>query len=486
MTTTYLFYDIETTGLNKAFDQVLQFAAIRADDELNEIDRHTIRVKLRPDVIPSPRAITTNRISIAELSSGTCEFEAIQQIHQLLNEPDTISLGYNTLGFDDEFLRFSFYRNLLPPYTHQYRHGCRRMDLLPITIMYRLYQKNVLDWPQINGKPSLKLEHLSAINRLISGPSHTAMVDVGATIELARIFHKKKKMWDYLEGYFDKATDSVRVSELPSSFQSSAGAHQMGLMVNSEYGPGQNYQVPVLSIGTSIPYSNQTLWLRLDLEALQETTEDTINDTTWVIRKRYGEPGILLPPLKRYWKQLGADRKAMVERNLEWLQSNPELFQKIFTYYREYRYPFIPNLDPDAALYQIGFFSSSDDRRCREFLEAPLEEKATIIDHFDSHEARTLAARVLCRNYPEQQQKRFVDDFSAYMDRVNPRREKEALVDYKGEQRTTPPGALMEIKQLKQADTLDNAQHTLLDELEAYINTTFVKKASGRQLTFED
>lgn len=28
---TYVFYDIETTGLNYAFDQILQFAAIRAD-----------------------------------------------------------------------------------------------------------------------------------------------------------------------------------------------------------------------------------------------------------------------------------------------------------------------------------------------------------------------------------------------------------------------------------------------------------------------
>ena len=38
MKKTYLFYDIETTGLNKAFDQVLQFAAIRTDRQLNEIE----------------------------------------------------------------------------------------------------------------------------------------------------------------------------------------------------------------------------------------------------------------------------------------------------------------------------------------------------------------------------------------------------------------------------------------------------------------
>ena len=178
MTSSYLFYDIETTGLNKAFDQVLQFAAVRTDNRLNEIDRHSIKIKLRPDVIPSPGAIITNRISMAELASGTCEFEAVRRIHELMNAPGTVSLGYNTLGFDDEFIRFSFHRNLLPPYTHQYLNGCRRMDLLPITIIYRLYKTAVLKWPQVNGKLSLKLEHLSASNQLIDGQAHEAMVDV--------------------------------------------------------------------------------------------------------------------------------------------------------------------------------------------------------------------------------------------------------------------------------------------------------------------
>jgi exodeoxyribonuclease-1 len=485
MTSSYLFYDIETTGLNKAFDQVLQFAAVRTDVDLNEINRYNIKVKLRPDVIPSPRAIITNRISITELNSGICEFEVAQQIHGLLNEPGTVSLGYNTLGFDDEFLRFSFYRNLLPPYTHQYLHECRRMDLLPITIIYRLYKKNVLTWPQINGKPSLRLEDLSAANKLIAGRSHDALVDVGATVELARIFYKKKKMWEHLEGYFDKETDVLRVSELPTSFQSAAGDHQMGLMVNSEYGPQQNYQVPVLSMGASIPYSNQTLWLRLDLALLQETTEDSIDQTTWVIRKRYGEPGILLPPHKRYWKHLGAERIAMVEQNLQWLRSNPELFHQIITYHREYKYPFIPNLDPDAALYQIGFYSASDNKLCRQFHNAPLTKKPTFINRFGSREARILAGRVLCRNYQEAGQQITTENFSKYMSRVNPRREDDALVDYKGERRTIPVSALAEIKQLRQSEELDSTQRRLLDELEHYINTTFIEKAAGRQLTLD-
>ncbi|UCE55331.1 MAG: exodeoxyribonuclease I [Desulfobacterales bacterium] len=485
MTASYLFYDIETTGLNKAFDQVLQFAAIRTDTEFNKINRHTIKVKLRPDVIPFPQAIITNRIPMAELASGVCEFEAIRQVHQLMNEPGTISLGYNTLGFDDEFLRFSFYRNLLSPYTHQYHNGCRRMDLLPITIMYWLYKKKALNWPQVNGKLSLKLEHLGSANKLIDGQSHDALVDVGATVELARIFFKEKKMWHYLEGYFEKETDALRIGEITTSFQSAAGAHQMGLMVKSEYGPQQNYQVPVLSIGRSIPYPNQTLWLRLDLPSLRETTPETLDDTTWVIRKRYGEPGILLPPHNRYWKHLGKDRQTIVEEILDWLKSNPELFQQIIDYHRQYRYPFIPNLDPDAALYQIGFFSSSDEKLCRKFHKASLDEKSNLINRFTSDEARALATRVLCRNYQGVVPQKFAKKFLNYMSRVNPLKDDDILVDYRGEPRTTPSGALAEIHRLRQSEQLDSSQLQLLDELEDFIKTKFPKRSTAKQLTLD-
>jgi exodeoxyribonuclease-1 len=473
MTISYLFYDIESTGLSKAFDQVLQFAAIRTDQRLKEIDRHEIKVKLRPDIIPSPLAILTNRISMAELADGHCEHEATRQIHQLLNEPDTISLGYNTLGFDDEFLRFSFHRNLLPPYTHQYRNGCRRMDLYPIAIIYWLYKRTVLDWPEVNGKPSLKLEHLGSANRMVSGQSHEALVDVETTLKLARRFFEENKMWQYLEGYFDKETDAHRMNELPIAFQSGAGDHCKGLMISGEYGSHQNYQIPVISIGESIPYSNQTLWLRMDQPQLRETTPQSIAETTWVIRKRLGEPGILLPPHDRYWKRIGDERNALFEENLKWLQANQEVFQQIVNYYREYRYPFIPNLDADASLYQIGFYSRADEKLCHAFQQASPIEKAHLVDRFASPDARTLAWRVLARNYPEALPTGYLPEFKQYLRRINPPREKDALVDYREQRRTTPKDALIEINRLKQAGELEINQLGLLEDLEDYIQTQF-------------
>ena len=486
MTKTYLFYDIETTGLNKAFDQVLQFAAIRTDRELNALERFNIKIRLRPDVVPSPGAVITNRISLKNQANASSEYEAVRQIHQHLNHRHTISLGYNSLGFDDEFLRFSFYRNLLPPYTHQFQNGCRRMDLLPIAVMFRLYNREVITWPHVNKKPSLKLEHLNEANHLAGGPAHDATVDVQATLELGRRFFRSRKMWNYLAGYFEKETDAHRISEIPAAFQSALGEHRWGLMVGSEFGPKMMYQIPVLSIGRSIPYSNQTLWLRLDLPELTETRKDAIDNSTWIVRKRYGEPGILLPPNRRYLKLLSAERQAIATENLKWLQSNPATFQKIVDYHRNYTYPFIPNLDPDAALYQIGFFSRSDEALFKEFQKAPPEAKEAIIHRLKSPDARILAKRVIGRNFPQQLSEDAAAEFEAYLQRVNPGREAQALVDYRGDARLTPASALAEIKQLKKSTHIDEEQLTLLDELKTYIENKFPKRGAGKQMSIGD
>ena len=471
--TTYFFYDIETTGLNKAFDQVLQFAAIRTDMELNEIERHSIMIQLRPDVIISPRALITHRISISDTMNGLCEYDGIREIHRLMNEPDTISLGYNTLGFDDEFLRFSFYRNLLPPYTHQYLNGCRRMDLLPVTTIYYLFKRGVLSWPEVSGRPTLKLEHLSSFNDLATGQAHDAMVDVKATVELTRRLMKEKEMWDYLTAYFEKGTDKSRLQKLPVLFDNTAAEHRYGLMIGTEFGYKQQFQSPVLSMGNSTPYSNQTLWLRLDQQNLRDTTDETIAENTWVIRKREGEPGIILPPSERYLNSLSQERRNTVEENSRWLQSHPELFQKIIHYHREFSYAEIPDLDADAALYQAGFMSREDEALCRQYHEVSLAGKSEIATQFSSRETRTLASRLPGRNFKNENCEALAVDFDQFLKKVNPVQEGDALLDYKGEKRTTPSNALAEISKLRSEAGLDWQQRQLLDELENDINNKF-------------
>ncbi len=470
---TYLFYDVETTGLNKAFDQVLQFAAVRTDSSLNEMERHDILVRLRPDVIPSPHAAKTHRIAIARASAGLSEYEAAGRIHAMMNQKGTVSVGYNSLGFDDEFLRFSFHRNLLPPYTHQYAGGCGRMDLLPMAAIFRLHKPGVLNWPDLDGKATLKLEHLSAANDLAEGPAHDALVDVLATVELARRFSREQDTWQYLMGAFDKATDKTRMNRLPVLFATESGPHRLALMVGSEYGADRGYRVPVLHVGESVPYANQTLWLRLDLPELSETTKDTVADTAWVIRKRMGEPGILLPASKRFWEILSPERRKITDENIRWIKENNDLFQEVIRHYALFSYPEIPDLDLDAALYQGGFLSRKEEAACRLFHAADPVGKMAMVKDLPSERTGNAARRILWRNWPEEIPETLRGDFEAYLGRVNPSSHDDALPDYRGEKRNTPVNAMAEIRELLEGEGLDPEQVGLVRELEDHIKDNF-------------
>ncbi len=468
--TTYLFYDIETTGLDKAFDQVLQFAAIRTDQELNELSRHQFYVKLSPDVIPSPIASITHRISIAEANFGLTELEAICKIHQLMNEPGTISCGYNTLGFDDEFLRFSFYRHLLPPYTHQYANGCGRMDIYPLAVMYFLYQSGVLDWPCSDGKYSLKLADINEVNQLFSGIAHDAMVDVEVTLVLARRLIKSRKMWDYLLGYFNKTTNQERFLKLPLAFEDRTDVIcRQALLIDGKFGSDLFYQWPVLYLGQHNVYKNQSLCLRVDLENLSATTAENIPENTWVFRKKLGESGLLLPMQGHYSEKLNAQRKELVQHNLQWLQSNGEILEAIGSYHKGYIYPVVENLDIDAALYAGGFLTRQEEQLCERFHRVSLNEKSKIILLFSNENLRMRAIRIMGRYYPDDLPDQYREDFSRYMARVyGVKGEVAPLINYKGGQRFTVQEALNQIKELRENRSLDAQQEKLLDELEQY------------------
>lgn len=471
----YLFYDLETTGLNKSFDQIIQFAAIRTDLNLRELERHSIIVQLRSDVIPAPGAMITHRISVSDTLDGMCEYEAISRIHQLMNTPGTVSLGYNTLGFDDEFLRFSFYRNMLTPYTHQYSQGCSRMDLLPMTVLYYQHKNHVLNWPVIDEKPTLKLEHLSRANGLAKGQAHDAMVDVEATLALARRFFQEKEMWNFLLGYFNKDTDRERVSKIAVRFQTETGPHRLAVAGSSRYGHANNYQASLLSMGSSIHYKNQELWLRLDLPELRETTLENVAEKTWAVRKRFGEPVIVLPPSERFTSVSSEESRRIVAENLAWIDQNQDLFAEIVRHHREYKYPDVPDVDLDASLYIQGFMSRKEQELCQDFHRASLHEKIGIVDLFKGSNTGILAARLLNRNYPEVVTETIYQEYGTYLKRVNPESIEHALSDFRGEKKLTPRAAMEEIAVMEADEdrVLDDRQREILDELKDYLMSEF-------------
>lgn len=469
MNKTLLFYDIETTGLNKAFDQVLQFAAVRTDEDLNELERVELLVRLNPDVVPHPQAIITHELSFQQLDQGINEAEAIAKIHKMMNTPGTISLGYNTLGFDDEFLRFSFYRNLLPAYSHQYANHCGRMDLYPIATLYYLFHPESIAWPEIEGVPSLKLEHLNATNRFVEGNAHNALVDVLATIELAKRFKQTPAMWEYATGYFDKEVDTARLTKLSIAFSIQNQSFREGIYVDGSFGAKQHYQAYVLSLGRHNHYKNQTLWLPLDQLDFSTLNQQSFCQDVWVINKKPGESGFLLPNSERFTKFIDENKKVLIDKNLQWLNDNPQAFLDLMHYHRNYTYPKIHDLDESAALYQNGFLLPHEIQLCAEFHVRDMNGKIALIDDFHNPTLRELAIRYIGRLQPERLTSAQQISYGKYLASVNPQKNSEIPVDYRNKPRYTPKQALSDIKQLQQDATLSAEKRRLLDELNHYI-----------------
>ena len=196
-------YDTETTGLSPHHDQVIQFAGIAVDRDLNVIPGNEIvlDIRLRPDVVPGPHAFAVHGISIQHLlENGMTEFEAAGHIRNwFLSEPNSMLTGFNSLSFDDEQVRNMMYRTMLDPYEHEWRNSNGRMDVLRLVHLVYALRPEVLKWPvNHEGRISFKLGDLCRENGIELKHAHDARFDVVATIELMRLIKSRNpRIWDY-------------------------------------------------------------------------------------------------------------------------------------------------------------------------------------------------------------------------------------------------------------------------------------------------
>lgn len=197
----FFWHDYETFGRIPRRDRPSQFAGIRTDAELNEIDAPVmLYCQPAPDFLPDPEACLLTGITPQQcLQQGLPEHAFAAAVEAQLARPGTVGVGYNSIRFDDEVTRHLFWRNLLEPYAREWRDGCGRWDLLDVVRCMRALRPDGIEWPtHPDGKPSLKLEHLSAANGLLHEAAHDALSDVRATIALARLIRSRQpRLWDF-------------------------------------------------------------------------------------------------------------------------------------------------------------------------------------------------------------------------------------------------------------------------------------------------
>ena len=108
---------------------------------------------------------------------GVSERDFADAIESQLGRPGTVGCGYNSLRFDDEVTRFLFWRNLIDPYAREWQNDCGRWDLLDTVRCAWALRPAGIEWPtREEGKPSFKLEQLTAANGLAHEAAHDALV----------------------------------------------------------------------------------------------------------------------------------------------------------------------------------------------------------------------------------------------------------------------------------------------------------------------
>lgn len=200
----FLWHDYETFGAQARRDRPAQFAAIRTDAELNEIGEAVmLYCQPAPDFLPDPQSCLITGITPQTcLERGVPEYQFAAKIEQEFSQTGTIGVGYNTIRFDDEITRFLFWRNLIDPYAREWQNNCGRWDILDVVRTTYALRPEGIHWPvNAEGKPSFRLEHLSAANGLSHDAAHDALSDVRATIALARLIRDKQpKLFEFCLG----------------------------------------------------------------------------------------------------------------------------------------------------------------------------------------------------------------------------------------------------------------------------------------------
>ncbi|CAH0526027.1 exodeoxyribonuclease I [Vibrio hippocampi] len=408
---TFFFFDYETWGVSPSKDRPCQFAGVRTDADFNIIGEPLVIYCQPPsDYLPSPEAALITGITPQLcVEKGLPEPEFIAKIHHELSKPNTTSLGYNSIRFDDEVTRYTCYRNFIDPYAWSWQNGNSRWDLLDLMRVCHALRPDGIEWPENeDGFTSFKLEHLSVVNGIEHANAHDAMADVIATIELAK---KVKTAQPKLFDYFFSMRHKRKLNELIDVAGLTPLMHTSGML-------GRECQYTSWVVPLAWHPSNQNAVIVADLakdpQPLIDLEPEALHQRLYTKREDLAADELPVPlklvhinkcPILAPAKTLTADNAAVIGidreqclKNLAVIKQHPEIREKLVKLY-EIEREFAAISSVDEQLYQ-GFFNPSD-RSAMEIIRQTSAEQLVGLDiSYSDERIAPLLFRYRARNYP--------------------------------------------------------------------------------------
>jgi exodeoxyribonuclease-1 len=411
----FIFYDVETTGLNKRFDQILQFAAVRTDADLFETERFETRSRLMPQVVPSPKALHVTGMSLNDANSMSRQshYAMVCEIAKTLAAwcPATF-LGFNSIRFDEEFLRQAFYQCLHPVFLTN-TNGNARADVLNLMrAAATLHPLVIRPGVESDGRVSYRLGALAAANGIATGRVHDAAADVEAMLGLCRkVRGGAPDLWSAFLRFSSKAAvvDLVFDEKAFAHFDFFGGPRVMHFLTRVGVCPNDANAHYCLDLTCDIGELR-----RLDDAALSER----LKQEPLPIRRLKVNGAPLLYPL---WDIDPGHFLDTSEGELTQTASSvraDEVFMSALTRAAASVEPVYPASEHvEHQIYGGNFFSDGDLELCRQFHLRPWETRSEIVGLLSDPRLKRLARRLIYFERPslidDADRRTIADDISA-------------------------------------------------------------------------
>lgn len=389
----------------------MQFAGQRTDMSLKPVGEPVnVLIKMTDDILPEPDAILITGITPQQtIADGITEAEFLRLFHEEVATPGTIFVGFNSIRFDDEFMRYLQYRNFYDPYEWQYTDSKSRWDLLDVVRMTRALRPEGIEWPvDSDGKPTNRLELLTNVNGITHDGAHDALSDVKATIGLAQLIRgKQPKLFDYLLKMRDKKAIQALVSA-GAPFLYSSGKYDSRFEKTTAVGKLADHPKRQGALVFDLRFSPK------DFAAL--STAELV--AAW--RRRYDEPGIRLPVKTLQFnrcpaiapmavldagsrQRLQLDPKIIEQHFAELQEADlaPKVLEALATLDAQQQTSMLQNTqDVDGQLYD-GFLQDADKQAIRTVRAASPDELVSFDMKFSDKRLDALLPLYKARNYPK-------------------------------------------------------------------------------------
>lgn len=412
-TQTFYWHDYETFGTDPRKDKPVQFAGIRTDFDFNIVgDPLVVYCKPATDCLPHPEACLITGITpqLAE-QKGVCEAEFIRLIHEQLAQPNTCTLGYNSLRFDDEVTRNCLYRNFYDPYAREWQNGNSRWDLIDVVRAARALRPEGIVWPvNEEGGPSFRLDQLTRVNNIAHEAAHDALSDVYATLAITKLVKQAQpKLYQFLLQHRVKA-EALNLLQLGSS--------KPVVHISGKYPAVKNCLAVVLPVCKHPTNANGVIVydLSVDPESMLSLTAEEIQQRIFTATADLPE-GMARIPLKTVHinkcpvlapvsvirpedaQRLEIDL-ALCHANIDKIKAASGLSEKLAAVFSGQTY-IEQDSDPDLEIYSGGFFSENDKKQMFKIRGMSPEQLAKSVFKFTDSRLPEMLFRYRARNYPE-------------------------------------------------------------------------------------